>query len=219
MNAHRKWKSESDDAETTLFSQDVLLAGFGAVAFMFMLLLTLINKPGLKEASSASLPGNIIIESYWDQVNPGTGKCFDVDVDLWVMGPDKQPIGYSNKGGKYYDLLRDDLGCRSKDDPVNYEITTSRGVIPGFHCVNLHLYANRAAVLPVKVKLTVKVVQGNPGESATKGGSDPVIVSDVLLKSEGEERNAFCFALDESGTYDPKQTITSQFVRLRSPKG
>ena len=39
------------------------------------------------------------------------GDTVDVDIDLWVKAPDDIPVGYSNQGGLFFNLLRDDLRC------------------------------------------------------------------------------------------------------------
>ena len=61
-------------------------------------------------------------------------------VDLWVKAPDDIPVGYSNRGGLFFNLLRDDLGVYKDPTPINYEVAYSRGINPGEHIVNLHLY-------------------------------------------------------------------------------
>src|SRR3981081_592713 len=48
-------------------------------------------------------PGNVIVEMFWD-------KAIDADVDLWVQAPGDVPVGYSNKSGVVFNLVRDDLG-------------------------------------------------------------------------------------------------------------
>ena len=56
-----------------------------------------------EEAKGQTPPGNVIVELTWD-------KDVDADVDLWVQGPGDVPVGYSNKSGIIFNLLRDDLG-------------------------------------------------------------------------------------------------------------
>lgn len=208
----QRWSDDGTerDGENT-FVQDVQSNSSGAIAFLMVILLALISVPGKENVAGATIPGNILVEAYWPDDR-------DTDVDLWVMGPDKKPIGYSNKGGQYYNLLRDDLGRQSKDDPVNYELTTSRGIPVGWHCVNVHLYSNNSRQLPVPVKVTVKVQRDLPGSSG-KGSDAPVLVSEVSLKMEGQELNVFCFKIDENGTYVPDKTIADQRVKLRSFEG
>ena len=48
--------------------------------------------------------------------------------------PDDIPVGYSNKGGLFFNLLRDDLGKYKDNSPINYEVSYSRGISEG----NIH---------------------------------------------------------------------------------
>ena len=83
----------------------------------------------------------MIVEVRWpDQL--------DSDVDLWVQAPGDVPVGYSNKGGAIFNLLRDDLGQRADATGMNYEVSYSRGIPPGEYMVNVHLYRNAAGVMP-----------------------------------------------------------------------
>ena len=79
----------------------------------------------------------------------------DSDVDLWVQAPGDVPVGYSNKGGAVFNLLRDDLGQQLDLSGLNYESSYSRGIVPGEYTVNVHLYRNRAAVAAVPVTVVV----------------------------------------------------------------
>ena len=209
----QQWRGDDDafagGGLTTIF-RDVLLGATGAMVVLVVVILGAVNVPGREHVRDTTPPGNIIIESYWD-------NSLDVDVDQWVQGPEDVPVGYSNLVGRYYNLLRDDLGRRSKNDPINYESTFSRGIPEGKHCVNLQLYANRSKVLPIKVKVTVKIAKGDPGSARIKGGGDPLLVSNVQLRHEGQEINVFCFFTDANGDLVPGKTFRSDAVRLRSP--
>jgi hypothetical protein len=55
----------------------------------------------------------------------------DADVDLWVEAPGDRPVGYSNKSGQIFSLLRDDLGKSQDITDFNYEIAYSRGMPAG----------------------------------------------------------------------------------------
>jgi len=195
------------DGIPTIF-RDTLFSGMGALAGLAIVILAAVNPVG-KDAESTSVPpGNITIQTYWPD-------DIDADVDTWVKGPEGAPVGYSNKGGEHYNLLRDDLGIRSEDDPVNFEVVYSRGLPAGGHCVNIHLYSNKSGVLPIKVKVTVTVTKGNAG--GVKGGGDPALVTDVLLRTEGEEVNVFCFVITKQGDLDTSEVYQSNAVKLRSP--
>ncbi len=202
-----------DDAEQ-IIANDALSNVIGGLFALCVLFLVLVNTPGREEVLKSDPPGNILIEIYWDET-------LDADVDLWVRGPEGSPVGYSNKGGEHYNYLRDDLGRTAKDDPINYEMSASRGLPKGPHCANVHLYSNRSGILPVHVKATVKIAKGAPGENA-KGGGTPLLKREISLSAVGKERNLFCFTLDENGDIIEQgklKPFTSDQICLRSPKG
>lgn len=213
----RRWfggddETLADDGVSTVF-RDTFLNGAGALLAFVVVLLTLMNPPTEEVSELTVPPGNIIIEAYWPNE-------LNADVDLWVKGPEGSPVGYSNKGGTHYNLLRDDLGKQSDDDPVNYEVTYSRGIPVGGHCVNLHLYSNRSNVLPIPVKVTVKLAQGEVGGNM-KGSGSPVLITDVKLSATGKERNVFCFVTNKEGKIETGKDAVyqSDAICLRSPSG
>src|ERR671918_1812578 len=174
-----------DDAGGTVFRDVVMLALAGFVVVVIMLLPHL-NPPGAKTADDATPPGNVIVEVRWpDEI--------DADVDLWVQAPGDVPVGYSNKGGAIFNLLRDDLANRVDATGLNYETSYSRGIQPGEYAVNLHLYRNPSGVYPIPVTV-VTSVKRNAKETARQ-----LLASDVLLVSEGEEVTVYRFDLSEDG--------------------
>ena len=67
------------------------------------------------ESKGAAAPGNVIVELTWP-------PKIDADVDLWVQGPGDVPVGYSDKSGMIFNLLRDDLGHPGDPNSMNYEV-------------------------------------------------------------------------------------------------
>lgn len=139
-------------AAGTVFRDFTLLMVLGFVA-MVIWLLPHVSPPA--ENASAVPPGNVVIAITWP---PG-----DTDIDLWVTGPGEiVPVGYSNKGGLLFNLLRDDLGDRPDATPLNYENTYSRGIIAGEYIVNVHCY--RCPVVPQKVDVEISINRGDNGK-------------------------------------------------------
>ncbi len=174
---------EEDDSDTVY--RDVIflaLAGFIAIV---ILLLPHLNPPAKAEEEAPS-PGNVIVEIRWPD-------DFNTDVDLWVEAPGDVPVGYSNKGGLVFNLLRDDLGLHADYSGLNYEVSYSRGIPPGDYTVNLHLYRDLSGRLPVPVTIVVSVKK-SPGKAAKQ-----VLATQMKLAIEGEEVTAFRFSLDEEG--------------------
>ena len=176
-----------DDSGDTVFRDVILLALSGFVAIV-LLLLPHLNPP--VQAKEAPPPGNVVVEIRWpDEIN--------ADVDLWVEAPGDRPVGYSNKGGRIFNLLRDDLGKYHDLTDVNYEFAFSRGIPPGEYTVNVHMYRNSSATYPVPVTIVASVKKGD-GK-----GLKRIVASKVDLTYRGEEVTAFRFALTEKGTLVP----------------
>jgi hypothetical protein len=178
-----------DDDSDTVFRDVIMLALAGFVA-MVVLLLPHLNPPSKTGLDSTQPPGNVIVELRWpDEI--------DSDVDLWVEAPGDVPVGYSNKGGAIFNLLRDDLGKRADATDMNYEVSYSRGVPAGEYTVNVHLYRNTEGIVPIPVTV-VTSVKKSPKESARQ-----VLASKIELAREGEELTVFRFRLSEEGDLVP----------------
>jgi len=138
-----------------------------------------------QETSGATPPGSVIVEIHWDDK-------IDADVDLWVQAPGDVPVGYSNKSGMVFNLVRDDLGHSGDPLSMNYEIAYGRGIFPGEYTVNAHVYRSVDNHFPIPVRATVSV--HDPDGSVRK-----LLESNVELKFQGQESTIFRFKLDEKG--------------------
>jgi hypothetical protein len=181
--------SLDDDDGGTVFRDVIMLALAGFVA-MVILLLPPLNPPGEMAAESAEPPGNVIVEVRWPDE-------LDSDVDLWFEAPGDVPVGYSNKGGAIFNLLRDDLGRRRDATELNYEVSYSRGIPPGEYTVNVHLYRNTGGVLPIPVTV-VTSVKKSPTERARQ-----LLASKIELGREGAEVTVYRFRLSDDGNLVP----------------
>jgi len=175
-----------EDDGGTVFRDVIMLALAGFVA-MVILLLPHLNPPGEAAEQTTEPPGNVIVELRWPDE-------LDSDVDLWVEAPGDTPVGYSNKGGAIFNLLRDDLGKRADATGLNYEVSYSRGIPAGEYTVNVHLYRNAANVFPIPVTV-VTSVKTSPKESARQ-----LLASKIELVREGEELTVYRFRLSEDGS-------------------
>jgi hypothetical protein len=178
-----------DDEGGTVFRDVIMLALAGFVA-MVILLLPHLNPKGEDAQASTEPPGNVIVEVRWPDE-------LDTDVDLWVEAPGDIPVGYSNKGGAIFNLLRDDLGRKADATDLNYEVSYSRGIAPGEYTINVHLYRNSARVLPVPVTV-VTSIKTSPSERARQ-----LLASKVELGREGQELTVYRFRLSERGDLVP----------------
>jgi hypothetical protein len=186
---------EGDDTGT-VFRDTIMLALAGFVALV-ILMLPYLNPKQTKSAENMEPPGNVIIEARWPD-------DLDTDVDLWVEAPGDMPVGYSNKGGLIFNLLRDDLGHRADATEMNYEVSYSRGIPPGEYTVNLHLYRNAAQVSPIPVTI-VASVKKTAQESARQ-----LLATHLDLTREGQERTVFRFRIDDKGNLVPGSVTSLQ---------
>lgn len=175
---------DNDDGGGTVFRDVIMLALMGFVVIV-VLLLPHIN-PSKEKINDINPPGNVIVEILWpDEAN--------TDVDLWVQGPGDVPVGYSNKGGILFNLLRDDLGNQSDVTKINYENSFSRGIVEGEYIVNVHLYRNISGILPIEVIVVISVKEN------LKASTKRILTRTVQLTSVGQEITVFRFELDKNG--------------------
>jgi hypothetical protein len=175
------------DEETLTVWLDTALLMLGGFVLMSVMMMTVMNPPATSsEAEGAPAPGNVIVEAQWaDKV--------DADVDLWVQAPGDRPVGYSNKSGQIFNLLRDDLGKAHDITDYNYEVAYTRGTPGGEYVVNLHMYRGRQASYPIAVKIVASV------KDDLTGSAKRLVTTTVELRKEGQELTALRFRLDSKG--------------------
>lgn len=196
---------EDDGGTGTVFRDMITLALAGFVC-MVLLLLPHINPKGKEGTGVASEepPGNVIVEARWDDK-------LRTDVDVWVQAPGDVPVGYSNKSGLIFNLLRDDLGSYADPTEVNFETTYSRGIPPGEYAVNVHLFRNLENTYPVWVRVVARV------KKETEAGAATLAATRVRLDREGQEVTAFRFTLNDNGDMVPG-SLNAVYKPLRSAR-
>lgn len=138
-----KYKGRTRFKSTTGFNDILfnLLVGF---VFLFIIAFLLINPPTKKEEAPKKAEYLIILE--WLE------KSAD-DVDLWVRDPNGITVSFTRKTGNLLNLEKDDLGASNdrwvRPDgsvvtiPINREVVTMRGIVPGRYQVAAHIYAKK----------------------------------------------------------------------------
>jgi len=185
------------DEETLTVWLDTALLMLGGFILMTVLMLSVVNPPAKSaETPGEESPGNIIVDAKWQE-------NIDADVDLWVQAPGDKPVGYSNKGGRYFNLLRDDLG---KD--LDYEIAYSRGMPPGEYVVNVHMYRGIGVSYPIEVKVTASL------KPTADDSAQPLVTTTVKLQHENDQVTAFRFTLDGKNHLVPG-SINNLYKELR----
>ena len=122
------------------------------------------------------------------------------DIDLWVKDPNGEIVSYLKKDAGWLHLDRDDQGIvndkviidgKEVTYPINREVVTLRGIIPGTYTVNLYMYDNKS-MRPVNAKITIEKV--NPTLKL-------VFFDNVILKSKDVELTILKFRLDSRGNF------------------
>ena len=181
---------DGDDTSGTLF-RDIIIFCFGVVAAVVVMILPHINKPESQDEESRRR-GNIRVEIIWPAHR-------DVDVDLWCQAPGDVPVGYSNKGGQVFNLLRDDLGHNDLTN-INYEVAFTRGLPAGEYIINLHYYrgdtgTHPGAGLEIEVEVLITIKKEDSVDS--KESPQKILKTKVKLLYVKEEITAARFILDK----------------------
>ncbi len=189
-------RSTSDPFTDLLFNA---LLGF---TFLFLIAIMFMNpvaKKGIIDPKA-----EYIITVAWPDNSPD-------DVDTWVEDPNGNLIWFRNREAGLVHLDRDDRGQVNDtinvngeeiQNPLNQEVITIRGVVPGEYIVNVHYYATETQ-LPLPV--TVKVSKVNPA-------LEIVYYGDTLLEKKGDEKTAVRFVIDKSGKVSQISHISKSLV-------
>lgn len=197
-------KRSSERFKSTTGLNDLLFNLLVGFVFLFVVAFLLINPPTKKEDAPKKAEYLIIIE-WEDNAND--------DIDLWVRDPNGTTVSFTNKTGGLLNLEKDDLGSSNdrwrKPDgtivtiPINREVITMRGIVPGRYEVAAHVYSMKYALssnptgasntpeVTVTGTITATLVKINPyGE---------IYTSIRKYSSKGQAFTLFNFELDENG--------------------
>ena len=181
----KKRYSNFDPFTDLLFN---ILLGFTFLFFITILFINPITKLG-----NVNMKAEYIITVDWKDSLPD-------DIDLWVKDPNGEIVSYLKKDAGWLHLDRDDRGVindkviidgKEVIYPINREVVTLRGIIPGEYVVNLYLYDHKSND-PVEAKIIIEKV--NPSLRL-------VFVGDVILKNEDTELTITKFRLDSEGNF------------------
>ena len=165
-----------------------ILLGFTFLFFITILFINPISKLG-----NVNLKAEYIITVDWQDNLPD-------DVDIWVQDPNGEIVSYLKKDAGWLHLDRDDQGIindvviiNNKEViyPINKEVVTLRGIIPGEYIVNLYLYEHKSKE-PVEVKIIIEKV--NPSLKL-------VYFNDAVLETKDTELTIARFNLDAKGDF------------------
>ena len=165
-----------------------ILLGFTFLFFITILFINPISKLG-----NVNLKAEYIITVDWQDNLPD-------DVDIWVQDPNGEIVSYLKKDAGWLHLDRDDQGIindvviiNNKEViyPINREVVTLRGIIPGEYIVNLYLYEHKSKE-PVEVKIIIEKV--NPSLKL-------VYFNNTVLETKDTELTIARFNLDAKGDF------------------
>ena len=168
---------------------DLLFNELLGFTFLFLVSVMFMNPEARK--GRVNLKAEYIISVTWaDQLAD--------DIDLWVQDPIGETVSYLRKDAGWLHLDRDDRGevndtviidGREVVYPINQEVVTIRGIIPGEYIVNLYYYK---AAQPGPVEALIKVEKVNPTLQT-------VYVRKVQMTQQDDEQTIVRFTLDGIG--------------------
>ncbi|MCY4228985.1 MAG: hypothetical protein OXD44_12260 [Gammaproteobacteria bacterium] len=191
----------------TLFRDVLSLALLGFLAVIVLLLPHLVPEQH-DQPTAVAVSGDLVVQMTW-------APEMDADMDLWVKAPGDLPVGYSNKGGKVFNLLRDDLGSKFDLSSVNHESAYSRGFARGEYVVNVHSYRIDPNYPP---PFTVEVLVSTKTTKDDQVQVKPIVFTRALIRRQGHEVTAARFSLTENGELI-EDSVHSLFKPLRMDAG
>ena len=163
------------------------------LAFTFLFFITILFINPITKFGNVNMKAEYIITVDWNDSLPD-------DIDLWVKDPNGEIVSYLKKDAGWLHLDRDDQGIindkvtidgKETIYPINREVVTLRGIIPGNYVVNLYMYDNKS-MKPVNAKITIEKV--NPTLKL-------VFFDNVVLKDKDTELTVVKFRLDSTGNF------------------
>jgi hypothetical protein len=196
---HRRVKKRGNTDPFTDLVFNTLL-GITFLLIVTMLFINPENKQG-----KINPKAEYIITVSWPDWNPN-------DIDTWVESPRGDLVWFRNPEAGLMHLDRDDRGMLNDfifvngekvANPLNQEIVTIRGVIPGEYVVNVHYYATEDHK-PVPVQ--VKVEKVNPV-------LEVVYYGEVILAQQGDEKTAVRFKIAADGSVLATNSLAKHLVK------
>jgi len=194
----RRARGQSDPFTDLLFNA---LLGFTFLFLVAIMFMNPIAKKGIIDPKA-----EYIITVTWPDNNPD-------DVDAWVEDPNGNLVWFRNREAGLIHLDRDDRGLvndtlningKVVQNPLNQEVVTIRGVVPGEYVVNVHYYASETGnPVPVQVRLD-KV---NPS-------LEVLYYDTITLQEKGEEQTALRFKINAGGEVSDINHLQKQLVIL-----
>jgi len=183
------------EAETPLTD----LAMTMAMGFLTLLIVLLAFIGSLKkDTDERKKVGTLSARLTWaDKVD---GKCWDQDLDLWVMKPDGEKVGYSSKvkGGAALDY--DDLGLPNDTTCTNMEFWADRSATDGRYVFTVHWYSKQSQAAPAEGRVIVVF------QPVKKNVREVVCDRTVKLRYKKDEQMVCAVTLKDGQAFDVDTT-------------
>jgi hypothetical protein len=183
---------------------DLLFNALLGFVVMFILAFLLINP--VAKSGAVDPKAEFLITLTWPD-----GR--EEDLDLYVEDPTGELVWFRQREAGLMHLDRDDLGQRNDMieiagryviNPLNQEVVSIRGIVPGEYVVNLHLYRTKG---DQAVPATVKIEKLNPRVEL-------VFFGPLTLIAAGEEQTVARFSVGIDGRVRAVNQLPKQLVPL-----
>lgn len=183
---------------------DMLFNMLIAFVFCFIVALLAMNPKALKSGDIPS-KAEFIVNVSWPDLDPN-------DIDTWVEDPNGEKVWFRAREAGLMHLDRDDRGLandvivvngREVVNPLNQEVVTLRGVMPGEFTANVHYFDSKNGK-PVEV--TVSIIKVNPR-------ADVVFYGQLTLARKGDEATAARFTVRPDGSIANVNTLAKSLVQ------
>jgi len=173
--------------------------------FLTLWIISIINVNENKKEDPGLVPqAQFTIVVKWD----GTLNC---DVDTYLMDGSGNIVMFRNKDAGLMHLDRDDTGLTSDSItmpdgsivtyPDNREMIQIRGIVPGEHILNVHMYALRSVQAPVEVEVEI-----------FNKFAEKIFSKTVNLGHQGDEKTILRFSPLQNGKLGYINYLERKFV-------
>jgi hypothetical protein len=176
------------------------------IGFVFLFFIAVIFISPAKDTGKIVLDAQYLIIVTWPD---GSQE----DIDTWIEDPNGNVTWFRNRSAGLVHLDRDDRGMLNDvlemngekiENPLNQEVATIRGQVPGEYIVNLHYY-EEAKGGPVPV--TVRVAKVNPVYTVAFNET-------IEMRRKGEERTALRFTIRRDGSVGRINRLEKKLVQF-----
>lgn len=190
---------------------DMLFALLIGVFSIFIISTLLLGEP--KAGKKIDDSSQILVRLTWDDESAD-------DMDLWVLNPQQEKIGYNHRENSYISLDRDDLGIENdyiivdgKKEEIrhNEEITRIRKMQPGHYVVNVMFYSRhedtrRKTKSVGPQSATVTILRVNPAYKILFNRT-------VILDGDGTQQTVCSFDVTPDGEVKNFTTENVPFIK------